>query len=152
MIAALVNLETGQIGSFIMPGNEADLHDGQKVGDLTVLWDHEDVFGDNPGYGQHTHYYNGTAFVQKAESPSIFHVYNWATHEWDWNSADFWQKVRADRDLKLALSDWTQFSDSPLTSEKKAEWLTYRESLRDVPTNNSSVTELDSIVWPNEPT
>ncbi len=152
MIAAMVKIDTGEIGSFMMPGNEADLYDGQVIGGLTVVWDRENVFGDNPGYGQHTHYYNGTAFIEKAESPSIFHVYNWTTHAWDWSSADFWQKVRADRDLKLSLSDWTQLPDSPITSEKRAEWVTYRAALRNVPANNSSVTELDNITWPNEPT
>ena len=55
---------------------------------------------------------------------------------------DFWPKVRRDRDLLLAECDWTQNSDSPLTTEKKAEWATYRQALRDVPATNSSNTSL----------
>ena len=64
---------------------------------------------------------------------------------------DFWPKVRKDRDSLLAECDWTQSSDSPLTTEKKTEWATYRQALRDVPATNSSVTDIDSVVWPTKP-
>lgn len=64
---------------------------------------------------------------------------------------DFWPKVRRDRDLLLAECDWTQNSDSPLTTEKKAEWATYRQALRDVPATNLSVTDINSVVWPTKP-
>tara|TARA_Y100000015_G_scaffold42884_1_gene51323 strand:+ start:1389 stop:1850 length:462 start_codon:yes stop_codon:yes gene_type:complete len=40
--------------------------------------------------------------------------------------------VRAERGARLEQSDWTQMADSPLTDEKKAEWATYRQSLRDM--------------------
>jgi hypothetical protein len=40
--------------------------------------------------------------------------------------------IRAERTLLLAESDWTQFNDSPLTPEKKVEWATYRQQLRDI--------------------
>lgn len=39
------------------------------------------------------------------------------------------RKVRADI---LQGTDWTQASDSPLSDEKKAEWATYRQALRDI--------------------
>ena len=56
--------------------------------------------------------------------------------------------VRADRDQKLAASDWTQMADSPLTSEKKTEWATYRQSLRDLPTTSGFP---HTMTWPDEP-
>jgi len=37
--------------------------------------------------------------------------------------------VRADRDGKLAESDWTQVADAPVD---KAAWATYRQALRDI--------------------
>lgn len=40
--------------------------------------------------------------------------------------------AREQRDRLLAASDWTQASDSPLNSAKKAEWATYRQALRDI--------------------
>ena len=42
--------------------------------------------------------------------------------------------VRARRDTLLQKSDWTQYSDA-LSAEKKAEWVAYRQALRDVPQN-----------------
>tara|TARA_Y100001937_G_scaffold122935_1_gene184961 strand:- start:489 stop:707 length:219 start_codon:yes stop_codon:yes gene_type:complete len=39
---------------------------------------------------------------------------------------------RAVRNKKLADSDWTQATDSPLSDEKKKEWATYRQALRDL--------------------
>ena len=47
----------------------------------------------------------------------------------------FYKKLRERRDNLLQISDWTQFSDSPLDSTKKAEWATYRQALRDLPSN-----------------
>lgn len=64
---------------------------------------------------------------------------------------DFWPRVRRKRNLLLTESDWTQVADSPLTDSKKAEWATYRQALRDVPATNSSVTDIDSVVWPTKP-
>ena len=61
------------------------------------------------------------------------------------------KESRANRNARLQKSDWTQFPDSPLTTEKKAEWMTYRQALRDVPSNNANVTSLDDIIWPTKP-
>ena len=41
--------------------------------------------------------------------------------------------VRPMRDDILKSCDWTQVADAPLTDEKKAEWATYRQALRDLP-------------------
>lgn len=35
------------------------------------------------------------------------------------------------RRFLLKDSDWTQLPDVPLSAEKKAEWATYRQALRD---------------------
>lgn len=56
--------------------------------------------------------------------------------------------IREERNRLLAESDWTQFTDSPLTSEQKAEWATYRQALRDI-TTQASVH--DDVVWPTKP-
>jgi hypothetical protein len=58
--------------------------------------------------------------------------------------------IRADRNAKLMTTDWTQLSDAPLTEAKKTEWATYRQQLRDYPTQASKVSELPA--WPSEPT
>ena len=47
--------------------------------------------------------------------------------------------IRLQRNGLLRESDWTQFNDSPLSNEKKLEWATYRQLLRDV-TNSTPYT------------
>ena len=59
--------------------------------------------------------------------------------------------LRNKRNELLKESDWTQMSDSPLTDSKKTEWATYRQSLRDLPSNNSSATSIDDVTFPTEP-
>lgn len=40
--------------------------------------------------------------------------------------------VKRTRNTLLASTDWTQAADSPLSDEKKAEFATYRQALRDI--------------------
>ena len=58
------------------------------------------------------------------------------------------ESLRKRRNQLLQESDWTQFSDSPLTDTKKTEWATYRQSLRDVTSglDLSSLTTWDDVV------
>ena len=59
--------------------------------------------------------------------------------------------LRTERDEKLVTSDWTQAPDhsSPLADDKKAEWATYRQSLRNLPATADMIACPD--VWPTEP-
>lgn len=57
---------------------------------------------------------------------------------------------RTTRNELLAASDWTQFSDSPLTDETKTSWATYRTALRDLPTNENWP-NLEDADWPTKP-
>lgn len=66
-------------------------------------------------------------------------------------TADVLREVRNLRDFYLTSSDWTQMSDSPLSTAKKAKWATYRQALRDMPASNSDVTDESEVVWPNKP-
>ncbi|OYX16616.1 MAG: hypothetical protein B7Z07_02425 [Sphingomonadales bacterium 32-67-7] len=50
---------------------------------------------------------------------------------------------RLRRDRLLAASDWTQLPDSPLASDQRAAWATYRQALRDM--------DLLHPVWPEAP-
>ena len=65
------------------------------------------------------------------------------------NSSSFlWMKLRNERDDLLLFSDYTQLADSGLTDSKKAEWVTYRKSLRDLPANTSDPA---NPTWPTKP-
>lgn len=59
-------------------------------------------------------------------------------------------KIKSDRFVMLQACDWTQANDSPLTPEKKAEWATYRQALRDITETQPNVMYAD-VVWPEEP-
>jgi len=55
------------------------------------------------------------------------------------------KSVRADRNAKLSVSDWTQVADAPVD---KAAWATYRQALRDI----SGQTGFPwTITWPTQP-
>jgi len=58
--------------------------------------------------------------------------------------ADKWANVRRDRDRRLAETDFHALSDSTLADNIK----TYRQALRDVPSDNPNP---DSINWPVKP-
>ena len=57
--------------------------------------------------------------------------------------------IRIQRNGLLAASDWTLMVDSALTDEKKAEWTTYRQELRDYPAQSDRVSTLPA--WPTPP-
>jgi hypothetical protein len=59
--------------------------------------------------------------------------------------------LRLKRDALLVESDWTQVNDSPLSDTKKAEWATYRQELRDLPSSHQSTTNFDDVVFPTQP-
>jgi len=53
--------------------------------------------------------------------------------------------IRQNRNAKLTLCDWTQVADAPVD---KTAWATYRQSLRDVPSQAEFPT---TIAWPTKP-
>jgi len=59
--------------------------------------------------------------------------------------------IRSQRTFLLAESDWTQVVDSPFSDSKKAEWATYRQALRDLPTTQASASTENDIVFPTVP-
>ena len=57
-----------------------------------------------------------------------------------------WDDIRADRDQRLADTDWTQTPDVP--QETIWKWKTYRQDLRDIPQKQ---TDPNNITWPTKP-
>ncbi len=55
-------------------------------------------------------------------------------------------RQRAKRNSLLAQSDSMMISDRGLTDAKKAEWVTYRQALRDM-----DFSDLDNLTWPTKP-
>jgi len=59
--------------------------------------------------------------------------------------------LRLKRDALLTESDWTQVNDSPLSDTKKTEWSTYRQALRDLPSQYTDSDNFDDVVFPTQP-
>lgn len=60
-----------------------------------------------------------------------------------YRTAEKWKNIRADRNRKLAETDYLALSDQTLSTEMN----TYRQALRDVPTQSDP----DNITWPEKP-
>ena len=67
-------------------------------------------------------------------------------------------KIRAERNALLAKYDWT-INSPDLTDDKKAEWKTYRQALRDLPEQTGfpygvadDKNQFAGITWPTKPT
>lgn len=54
------------------------------------------------------------------------------------------KELRAERDRRLAETDWWAVADRTMTAEQTA----YRQALRDI---TVSYTSLDDVVWPTKP-
>jgi hypothetical protein len=57
--------------------------------------------------------------------------------------------LRAKRNKLLADSDYIVLADSPVND--KANWLTYRQQLRDITEGLSTVEQVNSVVFPTKP-
>ena len=63
---------------------------------------------------------------------------------------DITEPQRELRNSLLSETDWTQITDSPLNDSKKAEWVTYRQALRDL-TKHTNWPNLEESDWPQPP-
>ena len=57
--------------------------------------------------------------------------------------------LRAKRNKLLADSDYIVLADSPVND--KANWLTYRQQLRDLTKGLTTVADVNAVVFPNRP-
>ena len=56
-----------------------------------------------------------------------------------------WMRLRYERSKRLAACDWTQVPDAPVD---QTAWATYRQELRDLPSNT---TDPSNPIWPQPP-
>ena len=59
-----------------------------------------------------------------------------------------WNEIIGQRNQLLQASDWTQLPDVPLTTEERAEWVTYRSEVRTVTERFSNPND---VVFPTSP-
>lgn len=78
----------------------------------------------------------------------VWNVRNLSTNEIQQRNDVKADEVRAERNTKLASSDWTQLQDAPLGLEQKAAWSVYRQALRDISTQADFPWD---VQWPTKP-
>ncbi len=72
-------------------------------------------------------------------------------------SSNAMKELRFERTIRLVESDWSRLDDVGLSTSQKAEWATYRQALRDLPSSaNPSLApngmlDQSSVTWPTKP-
>jgi hypothetical protein len=96
-----------------------------------------------------THYIAGPVFTDYTDPDGVVHT---AAEQYEaycfGKDAEQGKVVRADRNKRLADSDWTQLIDAPLDPDAKLAWQLYREALRMVPQQTGFPWEIN---WPPKP-
>jgi hypothetical protein len=103
-----------------------------------------DVSLANQGSGVEITYWNT---VKLGAEPTIAQLDSLVTDA-EIESCQRWKIIRNERDKLLKESDYLILADAPITTEKKEEWETYRQALRDIPQDYDSP---DEVVYPDKP-
>ena len=85
-----------------------------------------------------THYHlkwDGSKIVKDDDALAVYQL------------AEKWKQVRQDRDRYLNETDWIVTKAKETNTNIPAAWKTYRQALRDVP----SQSDPDNITWPTKP-
>lgn len=107
---------------------------------------------DNPTYNERTQVLETSSTPTLVDgvwtlTVSVIDKTESAIQEYDDNAAEANRSVR---NSLLLSSDWTQMVDSPLSTENKTLWSTYRTSLRDI-TTHANWPHLNDDDWPVKP-
>ena len=77
---------------------------------------------------------------------------SWREGAWTWDPELLLRDIRNARNALLFRTDWAMVSDAPLTETQKEEVISYRTSLRELPTGVSAETNsVDTAPWPTKP-
>jgi hypothetical protein len=128
---AVVREENGEI---LRTGScpDADLVLQAENGSVAIALEDENV-------SELTHYYFKGAFISKPPKGD-----NELTEE-------ALRLLRTIQQQELADTDWTQLSDTDLTSSTKSEWREYRAAIRDLPAVYPDIINIIEVVFPTKP-
>jgi hypothetical protein len=87
-------------------------------------------------------WHNGTTPISKADIQAQFPIV-----ELDMAM----ETLRAKRNKLLADTDYTVLQDSTFTDAQVAEWVVYRQALRDITNGITTKEQIDAIIWPTKP-
>jgi hypothetical protein len=81
-------------------------------------------------------------------SPSQYAIFDFTTKKWVLNPNLAISEVAQKRSTLLYASDWTQIPNNPLTTAQQESWATYRQELRDIPSQSGYPY---NVIWPTPP-
>lgn len=148
MIKVAMVKVNGEIQTIVCPSDDSLYTNGESYGEVTARII---PFNTDTHQALELWYWHNDAWQTREQRPNHLSVWQGHNEGWVTDSQELSDAMREKRGVLLFNSDWTQFPDSPLTPEKKAEWAAYRQALRDVPANNSEVVDLADIIWPTSP-
>ena len=147
---AMCDKNTGNIQYIMSVNNNSDYSEAGFYGEYRTF--QVDSAADHVRLVEETYYdYDSDMFLSRNKRPTSY--YKWTDEKrWEVDTTYLMKEFRRQRDSKLFQSDWTQMADSPLTDESKANWATYRQTLRDLPKNLPEDFDTpDGFAWPSEP-
>jgi hypothetical protein len=149
--------KSGEINSVEFIGGGQTVEEGWMNSEIYAKYV-DSINGDSTTF-INRHYYNFDtgSFMERSLKPHPAAYWNSDINDWSASLANYLFFTRDERNLRLVKCDWTQGGDSPLTSEEKAAWATYRTTLRqitdDIQTNPENYLNFTKTVeWPLDPT
>ena len=135
MKATVYDPATGRILRTVSAGRQQDFN-------LNISQDDAWIEGE---YDPARYYVKDGSALQMPDQPDYPCWFDYAAEQWVWDEAASWSDFRADRNRRLAASDWTQAPDAPVD---QAAWASYRQELRDLP---SKTEDPRNPAWPTPP-
>lgn len=95
--------------------------------------------------------FNIDGSIQNIPEPSEQEIFENIVISFEKNKQNQFSNLRNYRNRLLLESDWTIFPDSPIAVGIQSSWITYRQSLRDLPNHPNSPDRFLISDWPLSP-
>jgi hypothetical protein len=130
--------------------NNPDTSFPQEPSDeLLASWGVYTVVGTNKPSVDHTkNVAEGVPELVDGQWMQVWLVTDASASEVEQRTSDQAEYVRNKRNELISQCDWTQLNDAPINSLQRADWVDYRQALRDVPQQSGFPWE---VVWPTTP-
>ena len=153
-----VNNSTGEINHLESYNEGHSRPDGTVTEDgYTIIYMNNDEITALDGVVYHDdftskYWRKGNAWTKRTVRPTPYYKWNKDSEAWVLDQTELLSDARLRRDSELYRTDWTQVGDNPLSDSKKAEYVTYRQQLRDLMSNiSNSVDDESKVPWPTQP-
>lgn len=144
---AVINPSTGEIVGGIKPSDPTAYLTTPLINGMLYIDISNEPFDISTAISSKMHTLNG--FVDKPVKPSDYYNWDSTTASWVFDGERLSKDIRNKRTIYLGTSDWTQVPDAPLTTEQVEAYRSYRQQLRDLPSNlTGNEISLEDVAWP----